>query len=227
MTQVNSNTTTLFVSTRRAIQPHVRALIESHSGGTFGPGGFVGLECRRDAVHELVRRLKAQPKRRHQRPPDGLRTASEAAAKLGCSVKTLKGHVAAGALNYVIIGHGRKRPRKMFTDADLDAFIEAQTRKDVAVSVFRKPRSPYWRFDFQIEVIAFSAVNQGHDPAGSGKSRNRRAREGQGGRGRQKAAKTSLRLDDVAGRWWLQAQHQPAPQHLEAAFAAHRIFWQG
>lgn len=157
MTQVNSNTTTLFVSTRRAIQPHVRALIESHSG-KFGPGGFVGLECRRDAVHELVRRLKAQPKRRPQRPPDGLRTASEAAAKLGCSVKTLNGHVAVGALNYVIIGHGRKRPRKMFSDADLDAFIEAQTRKDVPCPSFAIRARHTGASTSKSKVIAFSAV---------------------------------------------------------------------
>lgn len=75
------------------------------------------------------------PKRRHRqpalRPPDGLLTASEAAAKLGCSIKTLNGHVAAGVLKYVIIGHGMKRPRKVFTAADLNAFIEAQTRKAV------------------------------------------------------------------------------------------------
>jgi hypothetical protein len=75
------------------------------------------------------------PKRRHRqrplRPPDGLLTASEAAVKLRCSIKTLNGYVAAGALKYVPIGHGKKRPRKMFTDADLDQFIAAQTRKDV------------------------------------------------------------------------------------------------
>jgi hypothetical protein len=65
------------------------------------------------------------------RPPDGLRTPAEAARKLGCSIKTLNGHVATGALRYVIIGHGKKRPRKMFADADLDAFIANQTRKDV------------------------------------------------------------------------------------------------
>jgi hypothetical protein len=63
-------------------------------------------------------------------PPDGLRTLGEAAAKLGCSIKTLNGHVAAGDLRYVIIGRGTKRPRKMFTDSDINAFIAAQTRKD-------------------------------------------------------------------------------------------------
>jgi hypothetical protein len=76
----------------------------------------------------------ATQRRRYHKPQitpfDGLRTAEEAAARLGCSIKTLKGHIAAGSLRYVAIGHGSKRPRKMFTDADLAAFIEAQTRKD-------------------------------------------------------------------------------------------------
>src|SRR5215472_10949272 len=63
--------------------------------------------------------------------PDGLKTAAQAAAKLNCSIKTLFGHVASGALRYVDVGHGTKRPRYRFTDADIDAFIAAQTRKDV------------------------------------------------------------------------------------------------
>jgi hypothetical protein len=73
--------------------------------------------------------------RRHRLPrmsvPDGLRTSSEAAARLCCSIKTLNGYVAAGAIGYVIIGHGTKRPRKMFTDADINAFIAAQTRTEI------------------------------------------------------------------------------------------------
>jgi hypothetical protein len=64
-------------------------------------------------------------------PPDGLRTPAEAARKLHCSVKTLNGHVASGALKYVAIGHGKRRPRRMFTDPDLNEFIANQTRKDV------------------------------------------------------------------------------------------------
>jgi hypothetical protein len=74
----------------------------------------------------------ASPARKSRHPPPGgLLTALQAAAKLGCSIKTLNGHVASGALRYVIIGHGTKRPRRMFTDADLDNFIANQTRKDV------------------------------------------------------------------------------------------------
>jgi hypothetical protein len=72
---------------------------------------------------------RAAARKPRVRPLDGLRTKAEAAAKLGCSIKTLNGHVESGALGYVIIGHGKRRTRKMFADADLDAFIEAQTRK--------------------------------------------------------------------------------------------------
>src|SRR5215510_4634421 len=60
--------------------------------------------------------LNPQARRQHPpRPPDGLRTSAEAAAKLGCSIKTLNGHIANGDLKYVIIGHGIKRPRRYFT----------------------------------------------------------------------------------------------------------------
>src|SRR5262249_45570570 len=68
------------------------------------------------------------------RPPDGLRTKAEAAAKLGCSIKTLNGHIASGALRCVVIGHGTKRLRRIINDADLDEFITNQTRKDVPCS---------------------------------------------------------------------------------------------
>jgi hypothetical protein len=63
--------------------------------------------------------------------PDGLITKAEAAAKLGCSIKTLKGYVHAGALKYVALGHGKRRQRRMFTEADLNEFIATQSRKDV------------------------------------------------------------------------------------------------
>jgi Helix-turn-helix domain len=72
--------------------------------------------------------------RRHIPPPPGdkgLLTPAEAARKLRCSIKTLSGHVASGALRYVDVGLGKKRMRRMFTDADLDNLIANQTRKDV------------------------------------------------------------------------------------------------
>jgi hypothetical protein len=107
-----------------------RFLIEN----IFGPCAHMidwNRDCRR--IGEALIRER-QPKRRRRqraaRPPDGLLTASEAAAKLRCSIKTLNGHVAARSIKYVIIGHGTKRPRKMFTDADLNQFIANQTRED-------------------------------------------------------------------------------------------------
>src|SRR5262249_44085455 len=82
------------------------------------------------AQADLSSNSHRQRKPRHP-PPDGLKTTAQAAAKLGCSIKTLNGHVTSGALKYVAIGHGKRRTRRVFTDADLDNFIEAQTRKDV------------------------------------------------------------------------------------------------
>jgi hypothetical protein len=93
-----------------------------------------------------------------QRPADGLRSLRQAAAKLGCSERTLRGHVAVGALRYVQIGHGTKRPRKMFTDADLDEFIANQTRKDAPAWPSSKTRARHTSAStYKSTVIAFSA----------------------------------------------------------------------
>src|SRR5262245_19927305 len=89
----------------------------------------------------IIRKLKREhhhhhhQHHRHQHKPHlpvpgGLQTAGQAAAKLNCSIKTLKGHVKLGDLKYVVIGHGSERPRKMFTVADLDQFIANQTREE-------------------------------------------------------------------------------------------------
>src|SRR5262249_23445010 len=141
-------------------------------------------------------------KSRH-RPPGGLLTAPQAAAKLGCSIKTLNGHVASGALRYVIIGHGTKRPRKRFTDPDLDVFIEAQTRKDAPCPSTRTETAARrsGTSTSKCEVIGFTAT----------KCTTRREAEKVVAAKREKAkrlvaqlaaAKTSLRLDDVADRYW-------------------------
>jgi hypothetical protein len=87
-----------------------------------------------DQVDDCMRQSYWDKRRHRQRKsalpvPGGLLTAAQAAVKLNCSVKTLNGHVKACELKYVIIGRGTKRPRKMFTDADLDQFIANQTRE--------------------------------------------------------------------------------------------------
>src|SRR5262245_53826921 len=93
-------------------------------------------------------------------PPDGLKTAAQAAAKLGCSIKTLNGHVDAGELRYVIIGHGKKRPRRMYADADLDEFITAQTRKDSPCPSDATRGRRSGSTTSESEIIAFSEVRK-------------------------------------------------------------------
>lgn len=76
------------------------------------------------------------------------------------------------------------------------------------MSVYRTARSPYWHFDFQW---------RGHRFHGSTKATNKREAEKVETAEREKAkqivaqlqaAKTSLRLDDIAGRYWTEhAQH--------------------
>src|SRR5262249_16237593 len=104
--------------------------------------------CLHDRIRTLVERatraLSPLP------PPDGLITPAEAARRLRCSVKTLNAPVAAGDVRYVSIGKGRKRPRKMFTPSDLDEFVLAFPQGLACMSLYHKPRSPFWYFEFRI-----------------------------------------------------------------------------
>jgi excisionase family DNA binding protein len=108
------------------------------------------------AVEEARMPAKPQPAKPRKNPDDPM-TMGEAAARIGCSVKTLRGHIASGALRYVVIGHGRKRPHKRIAPADLNAFIEAQTRKDVACLSIETRARPTGNSTSKSEVIAFSA----------------------------------------------------------------------
>jgi hypothetical protein len=81
------------------------------------------------------------------------------------------------------------------------------------MSLYRKPRSPYWYFEFRI---------QNHRFYGSTKATTRREAEKVEAAERAKAkqtvaqtqaARTSLRLDDVAGRFWSKAQHYAASRN--------------
>jgi integrase len=87
------------------------------------------------------------------------------------------------------------------------------------VSTWKGPRSPFWQFDFQI---------RGHRFHGSTKCTSRREAEAIERAEREKAkallaqteaARTSLRLDDVAQRYW-----EEVGQHLaDAASTEHRL----
>jgi integrase len=81
------------------------------------------------------------------------------------------------------------------------------------MSIYRDSRSPFWQYDFQW---------RGHRFHGSTKTTTKREAERVEAAEREKAkevvakteaARTSLRLDDVAGRFWLQAQHYAASRN--------------
>jgi len=115
-----------------AVEPDRLSLLDCCSPATHQ--ALIYLRVLRRSLRTQRRRLamvEARERGATSPPPDGLLTPVEAARKLRCSVKTLFGHMASGALRYVVIGHGTKRPRRMFADADLDQFIANQTRKDV------------------------------------------------------------------------------------------------
>ena len=107
----------------------------------------------------------------------------------------------------------------MFTDADLTEFIAGSDPKGFPVSVYRPGKTPYWHFDFEY---------RGHRFHGSTKCTTRREAEKVEAGEREKAkalviqltaAKTSLRLDDIADRYWLEVgQH-----HAGADGTEHRL----
>jgi hypothetical protein len=105
-----------------------------------------------DATVPRIEITKVEPET--EKNPYSLRQGAE---KLACSIKTLRGHIASGALKYVIIGHGTKRQRKMLTDADLNEFIANQTRKDVPCPSTRTRARRTGNTISGGEVIAFSA----------------------------------------------------------------------
>jgi hypothetical protein len=109
-----------------AVEPDRLSLLDCCSPGTRQALLYIRALRRSRRTHR--RRLAMFETR--ERAAASLRTLAEAARKLRCSIKTLREHVALGALKYVALGHGKKRQHRMFTDADLDEFIANQTRKD-------------------------------------------------------------------------------------------------
>lgn len=89
-----------------------------------------------------------------------LLTPAEVAARLRCSRKTLDQHFRRGAIRYVSIGHGKKRPRRMFTDADVNEFIERQTRRDVPGEPTQHATRRSNAAPSDGEVIGFLALRQ-------------------------------------------------------------------
>jgi hypothetical protein len=88
-----------------------------------------------------------------------LRTPKQAAERLQTSVEQLIGFVHDGELRYVNLGRGKKRPRRMFTDDDLDEFIERRKRGEaIGLCLYTNQQNRRTgNLTSSSEVIAFTA----------------------------------------------------------------------
>jgi hypothetical protein len=87
----------------------------------------------------------------------------EVAERLGCTVKTLFGHVRDGSLRYVNVGRGEIRPRYMFAESDLAEFEEVRRRRNAGAMARRSTAQKLRRSTISIsngEVIAFTALRK-------------------------------------------------------------------
>ena len=142
--------------------------------------------------------------REERKPAPPPLTEAQAAARLGCSVKTLRSHIEAGELHYVQVGRGRERICRKFTVADIDAFVASQTRTEVPQTC-PSAKTRVRRIGgstSNIVAIGFSAQPK-PPPGREAEAVERAERERAKATVAQlQAARTSLRLDDVAGRYW-------------------------
>jgi hypothetical protein len=72
-----------------------------------------------------------KPRKRKSSIPDGLRDAHEGAAILNMTKDQFMAFVHDGAIRYVNVGRGTKRPRYGFTDADLQDFTENRKQQEI------------------------------------------------------------------------------------------------
>src|ERR1700738_250483 len=88
------------------------------------------------------------------------------------------------------------------------------------MSVYKESNSPYWRYDFDLDRHRFfgstKCTNKREAEAVERTERERAKRHV----AQAKAARTSLRLDDVAGRYWQEVgQHHAGADNTERQIA--------
>lgn len=99
-------------------------------------------------------------------PADGLKTRTQAARRLGVSIRTLRGLVSSGELRYVNVGRGKQREKMMFTDNDLDDLIAGRTRQKAQQCPSTSPKVRRSTTSTSSgEVIAFTARRNGRTDA--------------------------------------------------------------
>jgi integrase len=88
------------------------------------------------------------------------------------------------------------------------------------MSLYRKPRSPYWHFDFQWRGRRFHGSTKCTTRREAAKVEAAEREKAKAFVAQTEAARTSLRLDDVAGRYWSEhAQHLAGAPNAEGHLA--------
>jgi hypothetical protein len=82
----------------------------------------------------------------------------QAARKLGMSTKTLKGHADDGEIRYINTARGKKHRRMMFTEADIEEFIERRARREVPCLSIATRKAHSTTSISKSKVIAFTAL---------------------------------------------------------------------
>ncbi|WP_455189999.1 helix-turn-helix domain-containing protein [Foliimonas ilicis] len=90
-----------------------------------------------------------------------LHTPEQAAKILGISVKTLREHVRFGRIRSIIVGSGKKRSTRRFTDKNIASFIENQKVREVApCQSSSTPKVPSIKLSSISTVIPFEALQK-------------------------------------------------------------------
>ena len=88
-----------------------------------------------------------------------LMTATEAAGKLGMSVKTLMGHVHAGRLRFINVGTAKRKSYR-FTPKNLRTFIENQKERAAPCPSTNLPKVHSTPTTSKSTVVAFTALQK-------------------------------------------------------------------
>ncbi|MBY5733405.1 helix-turn-helix domain-containing protein [Rhizobium leguminosarum] len=88
-----------------------------------------------------------------------LHTLEEAAAILNISVKTLRAHVYLGRIRSVVIGGGKNRKHRRFTDKNIASFIAAQKVRETPACPSTSPKTPLITMPgSKSTVVAFTSL---------------------------------------------------------------------
>ncbi|MGO8094421.1 helix-turn-helix domain-containing protein [Rhizobium leguminosarum] len=88
-------------------------------------------------------------------------TMAEAAAILKISIKTLREHVKLGRIRSILVGTGKARKHRRFTDKNIHTFQEAQKVREIApCQSSSTPKARFIKSSFGSTVIPFEALQK-------------------------------------------------------------------